>query len=109
MTNVPTVDAPPRSLEYLILKLNPHLYTPSMTHPTPEEASAHIEAMDEAILLCVQLLRLDATKRITAAHALNHRFFRGGEGWKEEDEHVGVHSEMGKCGNLHEVNPPRRE
>ena len=109
MTNVPTVDNPPRSLEYLVLKLNPHLYTPSMVNPSPGEASAHIDAMDDAVALCSQLLRLDATKRITAAHALNHRFFQSERGWQLEEESNMVHSEEGKCGNLHEWETPRRE
>lgn len=109
ITNVPTVDNAPPSLNYLILKLNPHLYVPSMLNPTAEEAQAHIDAMDDAIHLCSQLLRLDATKRITAAQALNEKFFANAEeGFVEEEEASNVGGEEGKCGNLHEVDAPRR-
>lgn len=110
MTNVPTVDSAPPSLNHLILKLNPHLYTPPINNPTIEEARRHVEAMDGAIDLCTQLLRLDATKRITAARALNHVFFQKGDDfWQPEPEKAGAGSEDGKCGNLHEVEAGRRE
>ncbi|WWC65088.1 uncharacterized protein I303_107702 [Kwoniella dejecticola CBS 10117] len=105
ISNVPTLDSHPSSLASLVLKLNPHIYTPHMTSPTPEDARAHIEAVDQAIDLCQKLLRLDATKRLTAAQALRHPFLAPREG--EEDEEGGrdelINPEDGKCGELHEL------
>ncbi|RSH85246.1 hypothetical protein EHS25_005053 [Saitozyma podzolica] len=37
ISNVPTVDHAPESLTHLVLKLNPHLYTPQISQPTPRK------------------------------------------------------------------------
>lgn len=100
MTNVPTVDHPPDSLAALILRLNPHLYTPHQAQPTREEALAHITDVDAAFDLCGRLLRLDATTRITAAAALRHRFLANDED-DGPDEILDVTE--GKCGHLHQI------
>ncbi|OCF43627.1 CDC7 protein kinase [Kwoniella heveanensis CBS 569] len=105
MTNVPTVDSHPPTLSALVLKLNPHIYTPHMTNPSPADAKEHIESIDQAIDLCQRLLRLDSTKRLTADQALRHPFLAPGEG---EDEEAEPEDEVldpteGKCGDLHEV------
>ena len=116
VTNLPTIDSAPCSIKQLILKLNPHIYTPPFTFPTPDQAKEHIEAMDDAMDLCSQLLRLDCTRRFTAKQALQHPFLeepiapdaRVNE-WGDsvpEDEQVqgdGVHPMQGKCGMLHMV------
>ncbi|OXM81671.1 cell division control protein 7 [Cryptococcus neoformans Bt63] len=87
ISNVPTLDDPPSSLTELILTLNPHLYTPHSSSPTPEEAKEHIEAVDDALDLVTKLLRLDCTKRLTAAQALRHPFVTGRDGeWDEYDD-----------------------
>jgi len=84
-----------------------------MTNPTPEDAEDHIIAIDQAIDLCSRMLRLDATKRITAANALRHPFLEvekeGDEGWEDmaEDEILDVRD--GKCGHLHGMEGNRRE
>ncbi|WWC72543.1 uncharacterized protein I206_106505 [Kwoniella pini CBS 10737] len=105
MTNVPTVDSHPSSLASLVVNLNPHIYTPHMTNPTTEDARRHIEAIDQAIDLCQKLLRLDATKRLSAAQALRHPFLAAHDG--EEDEEEGrdevLEPKEGKCGELHEI------
>ncbi|WOO79374.1 Cell cycle serine/threonine-protein kinase hsk1 [Vanrija pseudolonga] len=98
MTNVPSVDAAPDSLSALILRLNPHLYTPHQSNPTAEEAMEHITAIDQALDLCSRLLRLDSTTRLTASAALRHAFLAN-----EEDSGPDELLEPGdaKCGNLH--------
>ncbi|WVQ95610.1 hypothetical protein IAU59_002708 [Kwoniella sp. CBS 9459] len=106
MTNVPTVDSHPSTLSALVLKLNPHIYTPHMTNPSPADAKEHIESIDQAIDLCQRLLRLDSTKRLTAAQALRHPFLAPGP--DEPDEEAEMDDEVldpteGKCGDLHEV------
>ncbi|WVF68054.1 hypothetical protein IAT40_002817 [Kwoniella sp. CBS 6097] len=105
MTNVPTVDSHPSTLSALVLKMNPHIYTPHMTNPSPADAKEHIECIDQAIDLCQRLLRLDSTKRLTAAQALKHPFLVPGEGedGEEEPEDVVLDPTEGKCGDLHEV------
>jgi cell division control protein 7 len=111
MTNVPTVDQSPPNLTDMVLRLNPHLYTPPLANPTRQQAQAHIEAMDDALDLCSKLLKLDATKRVSAKDALNHLFFQGrgmysdGED-REEEILTGVD---GKCGHLHSVADGKRE
>lgn len=100
MTNVPTVDNPPDSLPALILRLNPHLYTPHQPHPTPEEAIEHITAIDAALDLCARLLRLDSTTRTTAAVALRHRFLGDPE---DDGPDELLDPTEGKCGHLHTV------
>lgn len=72
MTNISTVDKAPESLVPIILRLNPHIYTPPMSNPTPQDAEDHITKIDEAIDLCARMLRVDCTKRITAANSLRH-------------------------------------
>lgn len=103
---MPTVDSPPASIQALVLKLNPHLFTPPLSHPTPAEAKAHIEAIDDAIDLCNRLLRPDATKRLTAAGALRHPFLRPQEGESMEDvlDEQALMPHEGKCGDLHITN-----
>lgn len=98
--NVPTVDGPPDSLAALILRLNPHLYTPHQPHPTPEEAMQHITAVDQALDLVNRMLRVDSTSRLTAAAALRHPFlaFMAGDD-DGPDELLDVTE--GKCGYLH--------
>ncbi|WWC92267.1 uncharacterized protein L201_007221 [Kwoniella dendrophila CBS 6074] len=109
ITNVPSVDTHPGSLASLVMRLNPHIYTPHMPNPTPEDAREHIEAIDQVIDLCHKLLRLDATKRLTAAQALRHPFLAPLEG--EEDEEEGrdeiIHPTEGKCGDLHDTEDGR--
>ncbi|WVQ86040.1 hypothetical protein IAT38_008208 [Cryptococcus sp. DSM 104549] len=111
ISNVPTFDTAPSSLSDVILKLNPHLYTPHTPNPSPEEALAHIEQIDQVLDLCTKMLRLDATKRLTAAGALRHPFLkvRKGKGEEEgvvqedlEEEEV-LEPTEGKCGDLHAV------
>jgi cell division control protein 7 len=107
ISNLPTLDSAPASLSALILKLNPHIYTPPFAHPTTEQAKTHIKQVDDALDLCARLLRLDVTKRLTAAQALRHLFFaqhRGeGEMVVEEGEDEVVKVGEGKCGRLHAV------
>ncbi|WRT70669.1 uncharacterized protein IL334_007667 [Kwoniella shivajii] len=104
ISNVPTLDSHPPTLASLVLKLNPHIYTPHMTNPTPKDAQEHIVAIDQTIDLCSKLLRLDCTRRLTAAQALRHPFLAPREG--EEDEEEGrdeiVDPLDGKCGELHQ-------
>jgi cell division control protein 7 len=109
MTNVPTVDQPPASLTDLVLKLNPHLYTPPTSMPSPQEAEEHIIAMDDALDLCTRLLKLDATKRISAKRALNHPFFHNSEDFEEEIELPVLTGVEGKCGHLHSLADGKRE
>lgn len=110
MTNVPTVDQSPPNLTDLVLKLNPHLYTPPLASPTREQAMAHIEAMDDALELCSKLLKLDATKRVSAKDALDHSFFQGrGMHSDGEDREQEILSGIdGKCGHLHSVADGKR-
>jgi hypothetical protein len=109
--NTPTLDGAIPSLQQIIVKLNPHIYTPPMHHPSAADAEAHILAIDDAIDLCVRLLRLDATKRLTAAGALRHPFLRplGGESMADvlEVEQIGVTE--GKCGYLHDIEGEKRK
>jgi cell division control protein 7 len=93
---------PPPNLTYLILKLNPHIYTPPMLHPTSTDAAKHINSIDLAIKLCTGLLKLDATRRLTAASALEHEFFLEDDSTGCE-EHINevIPGGEGKCGNLH--------
>ena len=110
MTNVPTVDQSPPNLTDLVLRLNPHLYTPPLANPSREDARAHIEAMDDALELCSKLLKLDATKRVSAKDALNHLFFQGrGMDSDGEDREQEILSGVdGKCGHLHSVADGKR-
>ena len=81
-----------------------------MSHPSPEDAKAHIEAIDNAIDLCTRLLRLDATKRSSAAAALRHPFLRPvGEEDEEDmrDEEI-LNGTEGKCGHLHAYEGEKR-
>ena len=111
MSNVPSLDTHPSSLASLVMKLNPHIYTPHKTNPTPNDAREHIEAIDQAIDLCQKLLRLDATKRLSAAQALRHPFLTTRE--DEHDEEEGrdevLGPQDGKCGALHDMIGGRRE
>jgi cell division control protein 7 len=111
MTNVPTVDQSPPNLTDLVLRLNPHLYTPPLANPSREDARAHIEAMDDALDLCSKLLKLDATKRVSAKDALNHLFFQGrGMDSDGEDREQEILSGVdGKCGHLHSVADGKRK
>jgi cell division control protein 7 len=106
--NVPTLETNPDSIKNLILKLNPHIFTPPLTHPSSADARAHIEAMDQAIDLCTRLLRLDVTKRPTAAVALRHPFFEG----LVDDEDLVVPEVLsgldGRCGALHGIDDTGR-
>jgi len=112
MSNVPSVDTAPESLTTVILRLNPHIYTPPLSNPSRDEAVEHITAIDDAIKLCEQMLRLDATKRITAAASLRHPFLavsEGDEGWKEDMDKVEAVSVLeGKCGHLHGIEGSKR-
>ena len=80
-----------------------------MAHPSPEDAKAHIEAIDNAIDLCTRLLRLDATKRSSAAAALRHPFLRSAGGDEEDmkDEEI-LNGTEGKCGHLHGYEKEKR-
>ncbi|KLT38754.1 kinase-like protein [Cutaneotrichosporon oleaginosum] len=98
ISNVPTLDEPPESLASLILRLNPHLYTPHQPDPTPEEALEHILAVDCALDLCAKLLHVDSTRRITAAQALRHRFLGNAEDDGPDEQ---LDPTEGKCGLLH--------
>nr|XP_031862507.1 uncharacterized protein CI109_002004 [Kwoniella shandongensis]KAA5529579.1 hypothetical protein CI109_002004 [Kwoniella shandongensis] len=104
ISNVPTIDNNPPTLSALVLKLNPHIYTPHMSNPTPADAREHIESIDQAIDLCTRLIRLDATKRLTAAQALRHPFLSADVDPEDEagQDEVLAPTE-GKCGELHEV------
>ncbi|ORY26611.1 kinase-like domain-containing protein [Naematelia encephala] len=104
--NVPSIENP-RPLKDIILHLNPHIYTPMTNHPSRQDAEAHIKAVDSAIELCVGLLRLDPTRRLTAEDALRHPFLA-----PEPDDEVGLRDLQsyelldgteGKCGNLHDT------
>ncbi|WVR08562.1 hypothetical protein IAU60_005617 [Kwoniella sp. DSM 27419] len=106
ISNVPTLETNPPTLASLVLKLNPHIYTPHMANPTPADAKAHIESIDQAIDLCQRLLRLDATKRLSAVQALKHPFLAQGNG--ETELHISDASDEllcpaeSKCGDLHD-------
>lgn len=89
--------------------MNPHLYTPPLSDPTREEAIDHIESIDWAIELCTKLLRLDATKRISAKRALDHSFFSNAAGYEKEAEQPLLSGIEGKCGHLHSVEDGKRE
>ncbi|BEI80242.1 hypothetical protein CcaverHIS002_0107710 [Cutaneotrichosporon cavernicola] len=99
ISNVPTLDDPPESLASLILRLNPHLYTPHQPHPTQEEALDHILAIDAALDLCSKLLHTDSTKRLTAAQALRHRFLAD---QADDGPDELLDPTEGKCGLLHQ-------
>jgi cell division control protein 7 len=101
--NVPGIDTSPGSIQNLILKLNPHIYTPPLHQPTPVEAKAHIEAMDQAIDLCGHLLQLDVTRRPTAAMALRHRLFMGLATPAETKTGEILSGTQGTCGALHAI------
>lgn len=101
ISNVPTLDSAPESIRTLILKLNPHIYTPPITHPTQSEARSHIETMDLAIDLCARVLRLDVTKRLTAAEALRHPFFSQVADKVDLKVLPVLGAKQGKCGRLH--------
>ena len=110
MTNVPTADQSPSNLSDLVLRLNPHLYTPPLANPSPKDARAHIEAMDDALDLCSKLLKLDATKRVDARDALNHLFFQGrgmNDNGRDQEREV-LSGVDGKCGHLHSVADGKR-
>jgi cell division control protein 7 len=100
-SNVPQLDSAPNGLTSVILRLNPHIYTPPYAHPTPAQAAAHIEAMDAAMELCTCLLRLDCTRRFTARQALTHRFLATGTEGPDAEQRV--HPMLGKCGMMHYV------
>ncbi len=81
-----------------------------MHHPSPVDAKAHIEAIDNAIDLCTRLLRLDATKRLSASAALRHPLLRPTQGESTEDmvdEEI-LGAEDGKCGDLHGIEDGKR-
>lgn len=109
MTNCSTIDKAPYSLREMILTINPHLYNPPLSCPTPAEAQSHIESMDFAMDLCTRLLRLDATKRLSAKRALNHEFFSLGPNYEEEADTPILSGVEGKCGHLHSVENGKRE
>lgn len=110
LSNVPSLDSAPASLTALVLKLNPHIFTPPKLHPSQTDAKAHIEAVDNTIDLCARLLRLDATKRVTAAAALRHPFLRPVQGESKEDlvEEELLSGVDGKCGFLHGTDDGKR-
>lgn len=100
--NVPTVESAPDSLAALVLRLNPHLYTPHQPQPSPEDAMRHIMAVDQALDLVNRMLRVDSTSRLTAAAALRHPFLAPLAGDDDgPDELLAVTD--GKCGHLHSV------
>ena len=112
ISNIPTVDTAPESLVPVILRLNPHIYTPPLANPSPDEAEEHIIRIDQAIDLCGRMLRLDATKRITAANALRHPFLevgKGQEGYEDMTEDEVLDVREGKCGHLHGIEGNKRE
>lgn len=112
LCNVPTIDTAPLSITQVILKLNPHLYTPPQMYPTPDQAREHIEFMDAAMDLCSHMLRLDCTRRYTAKQSLEHAFLKDpsfvSEKVGDAGEEVGerTHPMEGKCGQLHFVDGP---
>jgi len=83
-----------------------------MASPSSEDAEDHIIAIDQAIDLCGRMLRLDATKRITAANALRHPFLQPeneeDEGWEDMAEEEVLDVRAGKCGHLHGVEGNKR-
>jgi cell division control protein 7 len=93
------------------LKLNPHLYTPPLADPTPDEAAEHIVLMDNALDLCSKLLKLDSARRISARDALNHNFFNDFDDPESSVERILpiLSGEDGKCGHLHSVADGRRK
>lgn len=97
ITNVPSVDDPPESLSTMILRLNPHLYTPHQPHPTPDQAAEHIANVDAMLDLVTRLLHMDPTRRLTASAALRHRFINADDSPDEL-----IDPTEGKCGHLHE-------
>lgn len=84
-----------------------------MLQPTPADAQAHIEGIDQAIDLCLRLLRLDSTKRITSAAALRHPFFKplqvDAEGDGDLSDTEVLAGSAGKCGHLHGMDGDKRE
>lgn len=97
---MPAVESPPDSLAALILRLNPHLYTPHQLHPTPEDAMQHITAVDQALDLVNRMLRVDSTSRLTAAAALRHPFLASDAGDDDGPDEL-LEVTEGKCGYLH--------
>lgn len=95
-----------------MLRLNPHIYTPPVANPTKAEAREHIEDIDNAIDLCGKLLRLDATRRLTASAALRHPFMRmdrRADGAEDLDYYEILEGTDGKCGHLHNLDTGKRE
>lgn len=83
-----------------------------MPNPTPDEAQDHIESIDQAIDLCSKMLRVDTTRRITAANALRHILFKTDENDEEYladmEEDIVMDPRDGKCGHLHGFNGNKR-
>ena len=88
----------------MITRTNPHIYTPPQEFATPDEARAHIAGIDEAISLCIGLLDLSCTRRLTATQGLKVPFLRteDEEETPSEDDFDDFYSgKSGKCGYLH--------
>lgn len=106
-TNISTITQQPmKSLSDLVLKMNPNLYTPPSSNPTPVEARRHIESVDSMLDMLKRCLVIDATRRWTAGQLLRHRFLEEELRDDEKEDQgnpVGELREIGEgaCGHLH--------
>lgn len=114
-TNLNTVPLnPTKTLGEMVLTLNPVLYNPPCTNPTPAEAKRHIENVDNMLDLLKRCLVIDSTRRWTAGMLLRHKFLE--DGLRDDEKEDGGYEEgelreiaQGACGHLHFVRNGQRE
>lgn len=99
LSNVPAIDHAGHSLEAIILKTNPDLWTPHESDPDPDN---HKPTIALSLDFLKQTLQLDPCKRITASQALRHPFLQR-EG-VDEDEDGPCRPEEAVCGRWHQMN-----